>query len=373
MAGFSFGNFQLALQETQKAGVSFESKASKWENEEQAREVIEAINNCPKLQYLNLAGNTLGVDAAKAIADALAKHPEFEEALIKDLFTGRMKTEIPIALKHLGRGTIEAGAHLTVLDCSDNALGPNGMAGLVDWIKSSACFSLEKLLLNNCGLGITGGKMLAKALLECHSEGQKAGTPLRLKVFIAGRNRLENDGAKALAEVFEAIGTLEEVAMPQNGIYHVGISALSEAFKKNPNMKVLNLNDNTIGPKGAEAISSALEYMQKLEQINFGDCLLKTAGAVHIGEALQDGHLVLDTLNLGFNEIGPNGGIVIAAAMYNKDHLQSLNLNGNQFGSEAREQIVDLLAEHRREGALEEIDEDDSDAEDEEDEDNVSL
>lgn len=105
--------------------------------------------------------------------------------------------------------------------------------------------------------------MLAKALLDCHEASVKAGTPLKLKVFIAGRNRLENDGAKALAEVFDKVGTLEQVAMPQNGIYHPGITALSEAFKSNPNMKILNLNDNTIGPKGAEAISSALFSMQK--------------------------------------------------------------------------------------------------------------
>lgn len=54
------------------------------------------------------------------------------------------------------------------------------------------------------------------------------------------------------------MGSLEEIAMPQNGIYHVGITALSEAFKHNPALNHLNLNDNTIGAKGAEAIASAL-------------------------------------------------------------------------------------------------------------------
>lgn len=67
-----------------------------------------------------------------------------------------------------------------------------------------------------------------------------------------------------------------------------------------------------------------------MEEINFGDCLLKTKGAVLLGEALQDGHLELETLNLGFNEIGPNGGMAIASAMYNKEQLQKLYLNGNQ-------------------------------------------
>lgn len=63
-----------------------------------AKVVVEAINNCTTLEFLNLEGNTLGVDAAKAIATALEKHPEFKRALWKDLFTGRMKTEIPKAL-----------------------------------------------------------------------------------------------------------------------------------------------------------------------------------------------------------------------------------------------------------------------------------
>lgn len=105
--------------------------------------------------------------------------------------------------------------------------------------------------------------MLAQALLDCYESGVKVGTPLQLKVFIAGRNRLENEGAKALAQVFQKVKTLETVAMPQNGIYHQGISALSEAFKVNENMKCLNLNDNTITSRGAEALADALICMQK--------------------------------------------------------------------------------------------------------------
>lgn len=155
-------------------------------------------------------------------------------------------------------------------------------------------FILQELKLNNCGLGIGGGKMLAQALTECHAASLNAGTPLKLKVFIAGRNRLENDGAKALAKVFGIIQTLEEVAMPQNGIYHPGITALSEAFKLNPDLKVLNLNDNTITAKGAKSLANAIELMEKLEDVNFGDCLLKTAGAIYISEALQDGHQQLE-------------------------------------------------------------------------------
>nr|KAG5692184.1 hypothetical protein BaRGS_008730 [Batillaria attramentaria] len=57
----------------------------------------------------------------------------------------------------------------------------------------------------------------------------------------------------------EEIGTLEELAMPQNGINPPGISAL------------------------------VLPQLQALEVINFGDCLLKTEGALALAKALKLG------------------------------------------------------------------------------------
>lgn len=45
--------------------------------------------------------------------------------------------------------------------------------------------------------------MLSECLLECHRKSVAAGQPLALRVFVSGRNRLENDGAKALAAAFK--------------------------------------------------------------------------------------------------------------------------------------------------------------------------
>ena len=55
-----------------------------------------------------------------------------------------------------------AKACLVELDLSDNAFGPNGMIGLTDFLKSSSCYTLRELKLNNNGLGITGGKVSRK-------------------------------------------------------------------------------------------------------------------------------------------------------------------------------------------------------------------
>ncbi|ETN60475.1 ran gtpase-activating protein [Anopheles darlingi] len=367
---FDFGSITNVLSDLDQSGVRWVGKASKWGTAAEAQGLIDAIDRCKILRFLNLEGNTLGVEAAGAIAKALEKHPELQQALWKDLFTGRMKEEIPIALKALGQGMITAGAQLTVLDCSDNALGPNGMVGLVDLLKSATCYSLKELKLNNCGLGIEGGTMLAKALLEGHAGSKATGKPLALKVFIAGRNRLENAGAKALSEMFATIGTLEQIEMPQNGIYHPGITALSEAFKGNPNLRILNLNDNTIGPRGAAALADALVYLQQLREINFGDCLLKTRGALLIGEALHEEHLQIELLDFGFNEIGPEGGLALVNAAANKERLRSIVLNGNAFGDECCEQMIELMDDYGRADAFGPLDEDAGDnEEDDEDED----
>ncbi|RZC35372.1 ran GTPase-activating protein 1 [Asbolus verrucosus] len=319
MSNTNIENITSALESTRvsPSGVSFAGKSLKLDSEEDAKVIIEDIDKCSDLQYLNLEGNTLGVQASKGIAKALEKHPEFKRALWKDMFTGRMKTEIPKALEFLGNGLVTAGARLTVLDMSDNAFGPIGVEGLAALLQSCSCYALEELRLNNNGLGITGGKLLATALTDCYNSSKKNGSPLALKVFIAGRNRLENEGAKALAKVFKMIGTLEEIAMPQNGIYHEGISALSEAFTYNKNLQILNLNDNTIGEKG-------------------------------------------------HNEIHIKGGIQLIKAMQNKNKLKMLNLNGNQFGEEGRTLVQNEMKEIGKLDTLGSLSEDESeDSEDE--------
>lgn len=103
---------------------------------------------------------------------------------------------------------VTASARLKELDLSDNAFGPIGVQGLASLLRSSSCYGLEELRLNNNGLGIGGGKLLSSALIDCYNTSKAQGKPLALKVFIAGRNRLENEGAKALAKFFKVSGCI---------------------------------------------------------------------------------------------------------------------------------------------------------------------
>lgn len=323
--------------------LSFKGKGWKLDKAEDAKELVEEIQNCSNMTALRMEGNTLGVDAAEAMAKALSKHPEFERALWSDMFTGRLKTEIPAALKHLGAAIMSAGCKLVELDLSDNAFGPRGIEGLVDLLKSRSCYTLKELKLNNNGLGIGGGKVLSECLLECHRSSVAAGTPLSLRVFISGRNRLENDGATALAGAFKAIGTLEELSMPQNGINLPGIKALVEAIAANPRLRLLNLNDNTFTEAGGREMAQVLPRLQELEVINFGDCLIRNGGAKSLASALKNGQHKLRELILSGNEIGEVGALAITESISEKENLTLLDLNANQLGEGGIELVMDSM------------------------------
>lgn len=72
----------------------------------------------------------------------------------------------------LGDALITAGAQLVELDLSDNAFGPDGVRGFEALLKSPACYTLQELKLNNCGLGIGGGKVRVVSFLAVRSEAK---------------------------------------------------------------------------------------------------------------------------------------------------------------------------------------------------------
>ncbi|KAF4106633.1 ran GTPase-activating protein 1b [Onychostoma macrolepis] len=364
----------LAKTHVGEVELSYKGRGLKLDNAESVKEMVQEIERCQGLQSLRLEGNTLGVDAAQAIAKSLEAKRELEQCHWSDLFTGRLRSEIPPALKSLGNALMTSGARLTHLDLSDNAFGPDGVKGIESLLKSTVCYTLRELRLNNCGMGIGGGMVLASALTECHKQSSAAGSPLRLKVFIAGRNRLENNGATALAKAFKLLGSLEEVHMPQNGINHPGITALATAIKHNPNLQVLNLNDNTFTKRGSIAMAEAIRDLQCLKVINFGDCLVRSEGAIAIAGTLREGLPFLRELNLSFGEICEAAAVVVAKAVQGKADLEKLDLNGNCFGEEGCEALREVMESMDMEhllGSLSDDEgepEDDDDSDDEEDE-----
>ncbi|XP_049602001.1 ran GTPase-activating protein 1 isoform X1 [Syngnathus scovelli] len=359
----------LAKAKVQEGELSYKGQGRKLDDSKSVEEIVKDIENFEGLQALRLEGNTVGVEAAKAIAKALETKSLFKCCYWSDMFTGRLRSEIPPALNSLGDALMLAGAKLTVLDLSDNAFGPDGVKGIEQLLKSSSCYTLQELRLNNCGMGIGGGKILAASLIECHKKSSAEGPPLSLKVFIAGRNRLENDGATALAQAFQLMGSLEEIHMPQNGINHPGVKALATAVQHNPNLRTLNLNDNTFTEKGAIAMAQALKHLRSIQVINFGDCLVRPVGAAAIAETVSEGLPILKELNLSFGEITEDAALAVAHAVKNKNQMEKLDLNGNCLGEDGCKVLRDFMEDSNMAELLVSLSDDEGEPGDDEDED----
>lgn len=101
-----------------------------------------------------MSGNTLGTDAAKVIAKVLENRPELERCLWADMFTGRLRKEIPPSLIAFGDAIIKAKAHLVEIDLSDNAFGPIGIESIERLLMDEACYTLEVIFLQPISLSL---------------------------------------------------------------------------------------------------------------------------------------------------------------------------------------------------------------------------
>jgi Ran GTPase-activating protein 1 len=351
--------------------LNYSGKGLKLNKREDCQELVDLLKTQAVVNVLRLEGNTISPEAAEELAIYLAKHPELERFIANDIFTGRLKDEIPLALRSMCGALNTAGAHLVELNMSDNAFGPIGLDALVSFFESAPCFSLKEIRMHNNGLGPEGARKFAQALEKCYhnSEGK-----LALKVFICGRNRLEFEGCRSVSSTLKLIGTLEEIQMPQNGIRPNAIEFIANACAENKNLRIINLNDNTFRKIGGEWMAKALCKLDNLEYVNFGDCLLRSKGAKLIASALSSAKNLKEVI-LSFNEISLQAGLEIAQNLVaKKSTLRLIDLNGNKFGEDGKLEITQILEPMREylasfsedEGSDEEEEEEDEDEQDEE-------
>ncbi|KAH9988347.1 hypothetical protein BJV77DRAFT_964441 [Russula vinacea] len=270
--------------------------------------------NITHLEEIHLCGNTIGVGAAQALAEVLTKASAIRvRADFADIFTGRLITEIPIALSALCDSLIDK-EHLVEVNLSDNAFGGRSVDPIVPFLSKNPSFQIFRL--NNNGLGPEGGTVIADALRDNAAVRKAIPAEKRssLRILVCGRNRLEDGSASAWAEAFAAHGTLVEVRMPQNGIRMDGSVALAGGLAKNAGLELLDLQDNTLSQPGDQAFANALPSWPDLHTLNFSDCVLSEEGEVpQVIEALAKGsNPRLRTLQLQ-NDNLENGTVTVLA------------------------------------------------------------
>lgn len=283
-----------------------------------------------------------------------------------DIFTGRLREEIPAALEALLPALQTCPALHTVNLC-DNAFGPTAAAPLELFLETHV--PLKHLYLQNNGMGPEAGARMARAL----SKNNKAA----LETLVCGRNRLENGSAAAWSACFTThASTLTTVKMPQNGIRPEGIEQLlTHGLARCLALQTLDFQDNTFTLRGAEALVQTLPAWPQLTQLAIGDCLLSARGGVRLAQALEAGRSKnVKVLRLQYNDIDGAGvnALRVALERGGLPVLELLELNGNRFQEDdANVTAIRDLFEARGVGELDELDdlEEESDADEDEDED----
>ncbi|KAI5852946.1 hypothetical protein DFP73DRAFT_523005 [Morchella snyderi] len=331
---------------------------------------ISSLKGNTTVEEIRLGGNTLGIDACRALGEILKSNKNLKVFKADDIFTGRLISEIPDALTALLTPLLDL-PHLHTVDLSDNAFGGRLAEPLRDFYSKAG--PLRHLLLNNNGLGPAGGTIVANAIRDLASLKSTNSSFPPLETIVCGRNRLENGSMDAWAAAYAAHKTLKTVKMVQNGIRQEGIDKLlRDGLSKCAGLETVDLQDNTFTSYGATALATVVTGWSDMVELAVGDCLLGARGGVILAEALGQGkNKAIQTLRLQFNEIDAKG--IEALERTVKQSLPSLRLmelNGNKF-SEDDTAISALreIFEDRGFGELDELDELEEESDEDEDED----
>ena len=151
---------------------------------------------------------------------------------------------------------------------------------------------------------------------------------------------MKQQDALHIQKVLRASRCLTRLALPENEIDDDLCRAVVAGLVHNTTLRHLDLSHNRIGDVGAGAVGLVLLQQELvLETLDLGDNEIRVAGAA----AIADGLAVtrhLHTLSLRLNRLGDEGGeMVILAAAENNKTLTSLDLSNNDLGMAAAQAI----------------------------------
>ncbi|CDO96483.1 unnamed protein product [Kluyveromyces dobzhanskii CBS 2104] len=315
-----------------KAGLQ-----QKWTSEEDIRSVLDELKLMDKVTSLDLSGNTIGVEASKALADAINKNDSIrnnvEDVNFADMYTSRLVDEVVESLQLL-LPALQSCPKLSKVDLSDNAFGLRTIDSLEKFLRETV--QLKHIILANNGMGPFAGERIGKALYVLAENKKKAGKSL-LETFVCGRNRLENGSTRWLSQGLKAHGDdLHTVRLYQNGIRPQGcINLIKHGLSHNKKLHVLDLQDNTFTAVASDTLAQYLTNWTQLKELNLNDCLLKGPGSHAVLKVLKENKFDdLETLKLQYNELTQHTLehlLIPALKAGNLPSLNSLELNGNRL------------------------------------------
>mmetsp|Transcript_17281 Transcript_17281/g.35463 ORF Transcript_17281/g.35463 Transcript_17281/m.35463 type:complete len:486 (-) Transcript_17281:170-1627(-) len=314
--GSCFGNSNLShlnLSQNKKSGddgIALLCKATLKE---------ETSNAFPSLEYLDLSECNISHIGVKALY----------ECLVKDNADARKKKiDLVLVSNPLGKDSYpylsklilpepDGQSALVSLSLTSCSIGDDGIAGIVNAVRSSQCKGLQRLNLASNGISNQGAKRISEALCPPDHDTPACWVDL-CELNLAG-NPLGSEGviilANSLCQRKDSSGTIIAPA--------------------NSTLKVLELSDTNCSAGGAAAILKC----GNLSVLHLFNNNLQTEGFDAITLLLQGGHPSLETIDLGGNRASEAAVTKILKAVLAEgafeSKLRTIILGGNEFGANA--------------------------------------
>ncbi|EDV29185.1 uncharacterized protein TRIADDRAFT_52814 [Trichoplax adhaerens] len=184
-------------------------------------------------------------------------------------------------------------------------------------------FTDKGLHLSHLGLGSRDIKILAQSLVE-----NTATVKLDLQ-----DNRLEGEGAVAIANMMKENTTIKEINLAENRIRSEGANAVAEMLLYNTEMLSLNVSGNDFEDNDAEILSEPIMINFHLQTLNLSHNKFSIIGGQFLGSAIAQNDGIED-LDLSWNHLRKKGAHAIAIALRSNVRLKYLNLSWNGFADD---------------------------------------
>lgn len=229
------------------------------------------VDNKQDFTGLRLSTWAFCEESAEVFASVIDKLPELKAAHLADIIAGRPMAEGVRVYEVLSAALAKKQLHL--IDLSDNAVGPSGIAALRPMLAAQE--ELKELFLSNVGLSAECCRDVADMMTFR--------TPTKLTRLILHNNMSGSDGAIAIADIVKASPVLEDFQFSASRGGAEGGEALASALAATSSLKRLDLHDNTFGAETGRLLGITLAKQSSLSHLNIADIgtYINSDGAHH--------------------------------------------------------------------------------------------
>ena len=164
-----------------------------------------------------------------------------------------------------------------------------------------------------------------------------------LEIFCASGNNMQTENAIIIAKGLQNCSTLSVFNMSSNNICEIAAHDIGTVLSHNTNLQRSLLNDNKFNAVGMIEIVKALQNVSTLIAFNINNNNVGEEAADNIG-TVSCSNTKLKKLHLGDNNFMTKGMIKIMYALQNISTLTAFNISNNNVGGEAVDSIAAVLS-----------------------------